>query len=204
MVRVLTFSLLFAFVLLSYKCIYHSSAAGDAAAAFGSLCSLSAPLQVLLAPRLYPFSAPPAPLVVSPLSEEERHISPCDADFAHCCGNLFTLFLSDPVHALVHLSRLPPVTADRTHAVDAALKCLNFSRSAVESPFAGDSISCMLLCKFALCRAVLRCHVHVPQDEQHLPSSVPPLPVAMDPPPHLLKALFAALDIIPLYREPPL
>ncbi len=177
---------------------------GDCAPHFGRMApAFGAPFVALLAPEKYPQGMERRRPVVSPTYQLEPGFGATNDGASECFGNLFTLFLTDPLTAIVRLCKVASAdwTPQKTERCREAISdCLDHSidvlqRVAPWSAFCTDVFCSLFLAKFVLCVALLGRHKAVPRSPLFLPSSAPPLPADAEPHADLLKTLFVELGV---------
>ena len=179
---------------------------GESSALFSSLRSpFGLPCVALLSPSKYPAGCERQRLVVSPTFSVEKRGS--GEDGAEFFGNLFTLFLTDPVTAIARLCKVNAEQYSESRmarckgaVVDCLRHTLTFTALNDKVPmawksFLSDEFCSLLIAKFALCRAVLCKSQHVPRSPAYLPKCSPELPSEADPPSDLLDELMEAFKI---------
>jgi len=122
---------------------------------------------------------------------------------ADAFGNLFTLFLTDPVTAIVRLCKIatadwPEARVVRSRAI--VLECLRqsvkqCSQMPTWSAFCGDEFMSLFVAKFCLCRSLLMRHKDIPRSKEHWPACVPELPASAEPTESLLGTLFKEMGV---------
>lgn len=179
---------------------------GECSAHFASFCSpFGVPCVALLSPTRYPIGMERQRLVVSPtLAVDDEWAFSADTE---CFGNLFTLFLTDPVTAVARICKAHASSwsaADAEKAKNATADCLRHTLAYLQSSpaslapewsaFAQDDFAALFIAKFALSRAILSQHPRVPKGAAYVPTSCPVLPPEADPPSDLLSALLEAMQ----------
>lgn len=184
----------------------------DDAALFGCVQSpFAMPFVALLAPSKYPAGMDRGRIVVSPPFAADRARAAADDDSSTVAsfGNLFTLFLTDPLTAIVRLCGASSAQWSEKRAVRAkaalvdclqhTLRQLREPRMAEEAPdwaaFAFDDCAALFIAKYALCRVVLARCQRVPNKPEYAPTCTPPLPADVDPPLVLLETLAKKLQV---------
>ena len=145
---------------------------------FASLKSnFDVPYVMLLSPQQYVDELDRSKQVFSPyLQGEEARIS-----HQHGVGNLFTLFLSDPIAALLALCSLNQPTSSQVRMCSGVLKDSRQGAIALLktvpswNAFVGDEISVLFMFKYMFCCHVLKAHKRVPDNQEYHPSSNPSL-----------------------------
>ncbi len=177
---------------------------GECAPHFGRMSSaFGAPFVALLAPEQYPQGMERQRPVVSPTYVLETGFGGTNDGTSDCFGNLFSLFLTDPVTAIARLCKVASAgwTPDKTaRCREAVSDCLEHAVDALHrvapwSAFCTDAFCSLFIAKFVLCVALLSRHKLVPRSPLYLPSSAPPLPAEAEPPTDLLATLFAEFGV---------
>ena len=184
---------------------------GDCSVQFGALSSpFGAPFVSLLAPEKYPPGMERTRSVVSPTFVMDQGFGAANDGASDCFGNLFTLFLTDAVTALVRLGKVASAGWSEQKAAkckEVVTACLEFSTAALQrmpapwGSFCADLFSGLFIAKFALCVAVFSRHKNIPRSSQYVPSSSPPLPIEALPSAALFKAMLVEFGIEASFDE---
>ena len=176
---------------------------GDCAAHFANLSSpFGAPLVVLLAPEKNPLGMDQIrSSVVSPTFVSEQ--DDANKGGSESFGNLFTLFLTDPITAVVRLCKVGTSEWNETQisacreAVIAVLRQTLKQCASVPGwePFCGDEFMALFVAKFVLCRALLSRHCDVPRLPEFWPRCVPALPQTTVEPRELLTSMLRIMNV---------